>query len=282
MIRTTTQLLAVFCFIFTSCSTDIEINDPALQTKIDGEIFRSSIKSAVIYEDGTLVISGTAGEKSISFSTSATQVGSYKTSQQTVQKIRFKKDQEEFNSKEGETEGTVNITEIHNNEISGNFYFNNLKDEHGNTTSFSDGWFYKIPLENGVIEEEQEEVTQNINPCLLNASLTALVNGSEMITDNHTAEVFGVENVSIIIKATNQEGEISIVFPSNVTTGKYSLTGSGDYSATYTSLNDKSSALSGTLTITNHDTVAKCISGSFEFETRSGVQIAEGIFEFGY
>ncbi|GAA4275544.1 DUF6252 family protein [Aquimarina mytili] len=280
MIRTTTQLLAVFCFIFTSCSTDIEINDPALQTKIDGEIFRSSIKSAVIYEDGTLVISGTAGEKSISFSTSATQVGSYKTSQQTVQKVSFKKDQEEFNSAEGETEGTVTITEIHNNEISGTFFFNNLKDENGNTTNFSDGWFYKIPLENGVTEEEV--IRNNTNPCLLNASLTALVNGSEMITDDHSAEVFGVENVSIIIKATNQEGEISIVFPSNASTGNYSLTGSGDYSATYTALNDKSSARSGTLTITSHDTVTKCISGSFEFETRSGVQISEGLFEFGY
>ncbi len=280
MIKTTT-LLAVFCLIFTSCSTDIEINNPALQAKIDGEIFRSSIKKAIIYEDGTLVISGSADDKSISFTTSATKVGTYKMAQQSVNTVSFKKNQEEFISKEGETDGIVNITEIHNNEISGNFYFNDLKDENGNSMNFSDGWFYRIPLENGVIQEE-EVITQDINPCLLNASLTALVNGTEMITDNHSAEIFGVENVSILIKATNEEGEISIVFPSNITTGNYSLTGSGDYSATYTSSNDKSSALSGALTITSHDAVTKCISGSFEFETRSGVQVSQGIFEFGY
>ncbi|MEW7290086.1 DUF6252 family protein [Aquimarina sp. 2304DJ70-9] len=279
MIKTTT-LLAVFCFIFTSCSTDIEINNPALQAKIDGEVFTSSIKRAVIYEDGTLVISGSADDKSISFTTSATKVGTYKMAQQSVNTVSFKKNQEEFTAKEGETDGTVNITEIHNNEISGNFYFNDLKDDNGNSMNFSDGWFYRIPLENGVIEEEV--ITPEINPCLLNASLTALVNGTEMITDNHSAEIFGVENVSILIKATNEEGEISMVFPSNITTGGYSLTGSGDYSATYTSSNNKSSALSGTLTITSHDAVTKCISGSFDFETRSGVQISQGIFEFGY
>ncbi len=278
MIKTTT-LLAVFCLIFTSCSTDIEINDPALQTKINGEDFRSSIKSAVIYEDGTLVITGTSGDETISFSTSAPKVGSYKMAQQTLQKVSFKKNHEEFTVKEGETEGTVTITSINDYEVSGRFYFNNLKDENGKTMNFSDGWFYKLPLENGVYEEE---VIPEINPCLLNASLTALVNGSEMITDDHSAAIIGVDDSSIRINATNAQGEISIVFLSSITEGNYSLTGSGDYSATYTLGNDKSSTESGTLTISNHDTETKCINGSFEFVTRSGVQVSQGSFEFGY
>ncbi len=279
MIKKITPILAVICLIFTSCTTDIEINNPALQTKIDGEIFKSSTKKAVIYDDGTLVISGSAGEKSISFTTSSTHVGTYKTGQQTVSKISFQKDQTKFISKEGDTEGVVIITEIYNNEISGTFYFKNLKDDYNNTMNFSDGWFYRLPIENGVFEEE---VTEVINPCLLNASLTATVDGDEMITDDHSAALFGIDDTSIIITATNEIEEITIVFSASAVPGQYSLTGSGDYSASYAMNNDKSSVLSGNLTITNHDIETKCISGSFEFETRSGVQISEGFFDFGY
>ncbi|WP_074407190.1 MULTISPECIES: DUF6252 family protein [Aquimarina] len=279
MIKKITPLLAVICLFLTSCSTDIEINTPALQAKIDGELFRSSIKKAVIYEDGTLVISGSSGDKSISFTTTSTNIGTYKTALQTISKVSFQKNQTKFISKDGETEGEVSITEIYNNEISGNFHFKDLKDDNGNPVDFNNGWFYRLPLENGTIEEE---VTQEINPCLLNASLTALVNNTEMITDNHTAKLFGVDDASILITATNETEEVNIVFMANVAPGTYPLTGSGNYSASYEVNNDKSSALSGTLIITSHDIETKCISGSFEFETRSGSQISQGSFDFGY
>lgn len=279
MIKKITLLSTLICLFLISCSTDIEINNPALQAKIDGELFRSSFKKAVIYDDGTLVISGSAGDKSISFTTTSTNIGTYMISQNTIDKISFKKDQIQFVSKNKETEGEVTITEIYNNEISGKFNFKNLKDENGNISNFSDGWFYRLPLENGTIEEE---ATEQINPCLLNASLTAIVNGSEMITDNHTASLYGVDNASILIKATNDNQEITIIFKADVASGEYSLTGSGDFSASYALNNDKSSALSGKLIITNHDTYTKCISGNFEFSTRSSVQVSEGSFEFGY
>ncbi|WP_034247078.1 DUF6252 family protein [Aquimarina atlantica] len=279
MIKKITPLMAVICLFLTSCSTDIEINTPALQAKIDGELFRSSIKKAVIYDDGTLVISGSSGDKSISFTTTSTNVGTYKTALQTISKVSFQKNQTKFISKDGETEGEVSITEIYNNEISGNFHFKDLKDDNGNPVNFNNGWFYRLPLENGTIEEE---VPQEINPCLLNASLTALVNNTEMITDNHTAKLFGVDDASILITATNETEEVNIVFMANVAPGTYPLTGSGNYSASYEVNNDKSSALSGTLIITNHDIETKCISGSFEFETRSGSQISQGSFDFGY
>ncbi len=279
MIRKITPMLAVICLFLTSCTTDIEINDPALQAKIDGELFRSAIKKAVIYEDGTLVISGSADDQSISFSVVSPKTGTYKTAQQAINKASFQASSIEFVSKEGETDGTVEITEISNNEISGNFHFKDLKDEHGNSMNFSDGWFYRLPLENA---SKEEEITEEINSCLLNASLTAMVDGSEMITDDHTADVFGVGDVSILIKATNDTQQIDIIFPSDAVPGTYSLTGSGDYSASYSLNNDKSSVLSGNLIITSHSTETKCISGSFEFSTRSGAQISGGSFEFGY
>ncbi len=280
MIKRITLLIAVVCLTFTSCTTDIEINDPALQAKIDGELFRTSFKKAIIYDDGTLVISGSAGDQSISFTTTSTKVGTYKTSQQTVSKASFQKSQTKFLSKNGETTGQVTITEIYNNEVSGNFNFKNLKDDKGNILNFSDGWFYRLPLENGVVEED--EVIQEINPCLLNASLTAMVNNSEMITDNHTAKLFGVDDASILITASNETEEITVVFLADVAPGEYPLSGSGNYSASYALDKDKSSASSGKLIITEHNIESKCISGSFEFNTRSGVQVSEGIFDFGY
>ncbi len=279
MIRITTLFMAVACLIFSSCSTDVQINNPALQAKVDGELFRTVSKKAMIYDDGTLVISGSEGDKAISFTISSTKMGTYKISQETLSKVSFQKDQTKFVAQQGESTGEVNIIEINNNEISGNFYFKNLKDSNGNSSNFNNGWFYRVPIKEGIIEEV---VTQEINPCLLNASLTAKVNGFEMITDDHSAQLFGVDNASILIKASNFEDEIEIVFPSNVAPGQYSLSGSGDYSATYSKRKDKSSVLSGTLIINEHNTDSKCISGTFEFETRSGAQISEGLFDFGY
>jgi len=121
-----------------------------------------------------------------------------------------------------------------------------------------------------------------MNPCLLNATLTARINGVELITDDHDAIPFGVNNPSILIKATNETEEITIVFPIDVLPGEHSLTGSGDFSATYSFNNDKASAVSGKLTISSHNTETDCISGSFEFITTTDIIVTEGQFDFGY
>ncbi len=282
MIRTITLSLLLYCLIFTSCTTDVEINDPALQAKIGNDLFRSSVKKATLYDDGTLVISGSDGEQTISFTTNSLNTGTYKTSKQSkksISKINYQKQEKTYISKDGESDGQVIITDIIDGEISGNFYFDNLKDENGNAINFRSGWFYRLPVENGTIEEEE---VQEINPCLLNASLTAMADGSEMITDDHSANLFGVDNVSILITAANETQEITIVFPSDAKPGEYALSGSGDYSATYAYEKDKSSAFTGRLIITEHNIETKCISGTFEFETRSDSTISEGRFDFGY
>ncbi|WP_378179011.1 DUF6252 family protein [Aquimarina sp. SS2-1] len=294
MIKKITPLIAVICLLFNSCTTDVEFNTPGLQATIDGKLFRPDIRKAIIHDDGTLVIVGNTGTESISFTTSSTNVGTYRLESQAINKVSFEEDNVKFISEDGISNGQIEITEIHNNQVSGNFYFEDLKGSNGQSKSFRNGWFYKLPIENFVpeVEEEEEEIIINveeeeeeeeeINPCLLNASLTALINGNEMITDDHDAIPFGVNNPSILIKANNEDEEITIVFPIDVTVGTYSLAGSGDFSATYSLYNDKSSAVRGTLTITSHDTESKCISGSFEFATASGVAVTEGRFDYGY
>ncbi len=293
MIKKTTLLLFLICLILSSCTTDIELNSPGLQATIDGKLFRPDIRKAIIHDDGTLVIVGNTGTESISFTTSSTDVGTYRLQQ--INKVSFEKNDIKFISEDGISNGQIVITEIYDNLVSGNFYFENLKSTNGKSMSFQNGWFYRLPIENFVpeieeeeeeiiitVEEEEEEENPEINPCLLNASLTAMINGNEMITDDHDAIPFGVNNPSILIKAGNEDEEITIVFPVNVTAGTYSLAGSGNYSATYSLFNEKASAIAGTLTITSHDTESKCISGGFEFTTTSGVIVTEGLFDYGY
>lgn len=280
MIKKTTLLLAFICLIFNSCTTDIEINSPGLQATIDGKLFRPDIKRALIHDDGTLVILGNTGSQSISFTTSSTEAGTYRIEQQAINTVSFENQETKFISEKGTSNGRIVITEIHDNTVSGNFYFKDLKGSNGKSMSFQNGWFYRLPLENFVPEPAEEE--EEINPCLLNASLTAMINGNSMITDDHDAIPFGVNNPSILIKASNEDEEITIVFPISVEVGQHSLTGSGDYSATYSLYNDKASAVSGRLTITSHDTETQCISGTFEFVTTTGVAVTEGQFEYGY
>ena len=68
----------------------------------------------------------------------------------------------------------------------------------------------------------------------------------------------------------------------NILPREHSLTGSGDFSATYSINNDKTSAVSGKLTIISHDTETNCISGNFEFITTTDTIVTEGQFDFGY
>ena len=294
MIKKITPIMAVICLFFNSCTTDIEINTPGLQATIDGKLYRPDIRQAFIHNNGTLEIVGTTGTESISFTTTSTNIGTYKINQEAINVVSFEENDIKFNSKSGVSNGQVVITEIYNNQVSGNFFFENLVGSNGKSISFQNGWFYRLPIENFVPqpeEEEQEEEQEiiieeeeeeEINPCLLNASLTARIDGNEMIADDHDAIPFGVNNPSILIKANNETEEITIVFPIDVAVGEYPLSGSGEYSATYSLNNDKASAISGTLTITSHDTTLQCISGSFEFTTTSGIVVTEGLFEYGY
>lgn len=276
--------IVTLCLAFTSCTTDIEINTPALQATVDGELFRPDQKKAVIYPDGRLEIIGTNGFESMSFSTSSTDIGTYKSGNKQTNNVLFQLDKKTFQYKEGISIGQVTITSIEDNLVSGTFTFSNLENNDGTPMSFENGIFYRLPLENFVPETPQEDDTPPapINPCLQNAELNALVNGVPITTDTHQAKPFGVNNSSIRITAKNATDEIRIVFPIDAPVGEHDLSSSGFYTAAYSYNNDTSSAISGKLIITDHDTDSKCIAGSFEFATRQGDQITQGTFDYGY
>lgn len=284
MIKKTTLFIAFLSVIFTSCTTDIEVNAPSLQATMEGELFRPGNKQAILHEDGRLEITGTTGNQTISISTYVNSTGTYKVnqgkSQEGIQQINYKKSESNFTLDAGSTEGQITITDIYDDYVSGSFHFYGLKDQEGKSMNIQNGWFYRLPLVNASDLESEEE----INPCLLNASLTAKVNDVDVVTDDHQAVPFGVREPYPAIRITASDGvqDIEIVFSVDATPGTYALSGSGDYSATYSVNNEKSAAISGTLTIIEHNKGTRCLSGTFEYITASGIQVTEGVFDYGY
>ncbi|UZO81517.1 DUF6252 family protein [Aquimarina sp. ERC-38] len=285
MIQKITLFLFTTLLICTSCTEDIEINTPSLQAVVDGDLFHPSDRKAILHEDGLLEITGTTGNQTISISTYINKTGTYQVSTKSakpfIQNINFTQQDISFAIEENTSEGEIIVTDIYDSYVSGSFTFTNLTSENGAAMTISNGWFYMLPI---VYAGDIEEEEFNINPCLLNASLTAKIDGTELITDDHDAKPFGVREPfpSIRITATNGAQDIEIVFSVDAIPGTYDLTGSGDYSATYGNNKEKSAAISGTLTIVEHDKETKCINGIFEYETASGVRVTEGVFDYGY
>ena len=282
--KITLYFIATFV-LFTSCTNDVEINTPALQAVINGDLFDSGSQKAILHEDGLLEITGTSGDQKISISTYIEKTGTYQLSKKSagpdIQNINFTNKDISFSIEQNKSEGEIIIEDLYDNYVSGSFLFNNLISENGKTATISNGWFYMLPI---VYAEDIEKEEFEINPCLLNASLTAKIDGIALVTDDHDAKPFGVREPfpAIRITATNGAQDIEIVFSVDADPGTYDLIGSGDYSATYGNSVEKSAAISGTLTIIDHDKETKCISGTFEYETASGVKVTEGEFDYGY
>ena len=287
MIKKITLFLCTLCVIFQSCTEDIEVNTPALQATMDGHLFRPADRKAILHDDGRLEIFGNSGSQKISISTYVTHTGTYqittKSAPESINQINYTQADQKYGIEEGISEGEIVITDIFDSYVSGHFSFKSLKTASGQTMDVENGWFYMLPIvpASEVISNPDETP---INPCLLNASLSADVDGEAIVSTIHKAEAFGVREPfpSIRITAGNGAETIEIVFAIETDPGTFDLTGSGDYSATYTNSKEKSAAVSGTLTIIEHDKETQCISGTFAYTTASGIVVTNGQFDFGY
>ena len=62
-------------------------------------------------------------------------LGAYKLSQQVINAASFQENDIKFSSKEGISNGQIIITEVFDNQVSGNFIFQDLKSSNGGSTS---------------------------------------------------------------------------------------------------------------------------------------------------
>ncbi len=267
------RLFFVFLLMltFTSCVTDTEINTPALQAAKNDALFKTDLHKAILNTDGSLTITGSSLSEAINITIESNASGSYNLGSSVTNIATFLDNSQNFYTTGTNGEGVIEVTDISDNTISGNFRFRALKNGSEDPINFQKGWFYRLPIENA-------SEPDNNRPCEL-SSITAMIDSHSLTTDTNIAQNLGN---FLLVKGTTPEEEITIFFPINIETGDYPLSTSGNYSATYEVNNDRASAVSGTLSITYHDKENRCITGDFNYVTTTSVNVKNGHFEIGY
>ena len=141
-----------------SCTEDVRFNNPAFQTLKDNNFWRAQVYEAGTQSNGTFIIQGSLGYDQISFQLPTPTVKTYVLGADDVTKATYKntyKGQEaEFSTGTGKGTGEIIVTEYNmvDNTISGTFKFTAINADSGaekQIMHFSEGVFYKIPVEPG-------------------------------------------------------------------------------------------------------------------------------------
>ncbi|MDQ7916268.1 DUF6252 family protein [Mesonia sp. MT50] len=141
-------LLALLSLFMMSCGDDVETNTPSIQGEVEDVFFRSSTSTAAINDDGSVTLTGTSSDETVTLKVSDYEVGTYMIQGNAANEATF----EDFNGVlylTGEDgEGKIEVTRVENGTLSGEFYFNALKNGVGDTINFSKGSFFDVPVTN--------------------------------------------------------------------------------------------------------------------------------------
>ncbi|MDQ6528316.1 DUF6252 family protein [Flavobacterium sp. LHD-85] len=144
--------------LLVSCTEDVRFNNPAFQTLKDNVFWRGQVYSAGIETNGFFIIEGSLGYEQIKFQipepAEKTYVLGVNDDIKAVYKNTYKGEEAEFTTGTGKGSGEIVVTEYNtaDNTISGTFKFtavNTSSDAEKQTMHFSEGVFYKIPIEPG-------------------------------------------------------------------------------------------------------------------------------------
>ncbi|MDT0294101.1 DUF6252 family protein [Mesonia ostreae] len=141
-------LLVLLSLFAMSCGDDIETNSPSIQGEVDDIFFRSNSSSATVNEDGSVTLIGESASEIVTLKISDYEVGTYNIQGNAANEATY----EDYNGVlylTGENgEGKIEVTRINNGTLSGEFYFNALKNGVGDTINFSKGSFFYVPVAN--------------------------------------------------------------------------------------------------------------------------------------
>ncbi len=264
-----TFILVFFvAFAFISCE-DVEKNDRALQVVLNNELYRSADARAQINPDGTLALQGFTDLETLTIRLSNTIPGVYTLGGNSPNRIVF----EDF-------EGSVYTTNIYGNGeviledatgglFSGTFKFNAYR--YGlDTLNGQIGVFYKVPILAGTIDEDPE-VPVSI--------FTAVIDGANF----NATSISSVDSGNfILITGTSGNTTISLSFPNTLTNGNNPI--EGNINALITIDGVEQEAVTGNLSIVNHNTQLNSISGAFSFDTADpdAISVTQGQFNVTY
>jgi len=260
-------LLSFFIVLFFVSCEDNQINEFAMQAKIDNRLYQSTDARAFLNDNGFLVIEGTSQSESLTLSLSRFEEGTFNLGDGSTSTATFVDMDGNIYFTHPNGGGMVTISELNptTRTLSGVFNFNAILPGI-DTIYVSQGVLYNIPYTGGETVIPGEVGT-----------LTAKVNGQPFLAET----VFAMETGnSISITGSTLAATLMLNVPSNVEIGAFSLSEEG-FSATYGDMDGVQATSEGTISIIEHDLIVGSLKGSFSFTTDRS-EITEGQFEIIY
>jgi len=269
---------ALLVLTFTNCNNDDDgpSQDGTMSAEIDGQSWEAE-EVAATYLQSRLVVAGRTPDGQdvvISLDMPQLEENAFELSEETLSAIAYNESANSnsftsngnvFNN-EVEITGQVTVTEINTDDmwVSGTFNATCYRPLSVNTPDsvvITNGQFTKVPY------TDEVPTTDGDN------SLTVNIDGQTWQANSVAGTLISTSGLNTLsVTATDSQGEksVGLVMPPDVTTGTYSLAVFGDYTAQYNpDANTFLGADSGTLTITEHNTTAKIVKGTFSFEATS-------------
>ena len=257
-------LLAVL--LFCSCE-DTEINEIALQAKVDNRFYKSADARAILNDDSTLTIQGTSQREGLTIKLGSLRDGNFSINGGANNYAIYEDLGGNIYTTQPNGDGVVTISELNeiNKTISGTFNFNAILP--GIDTIFvSQGVMYNIPYNDGTITDPNNA-----------GSFTAKVDANPFSPITVIARK--TEN-NIVISASTASTSIVLQLKGDVEPGSFTLPQSG-FKATYRNADGEQTTTEGLIEVSAHNMADKTIKGTFRFTTNRA-QITEGQFEITY
>lgn len=245
-----------------------DVVDPSsvIQGEVDQTLFRSNAEAA-FNNEGELVIQG-SDVNIVTLKTNGDAVGMYEITPNSGNAATFVRDGVSYITSGPDTGGMIEIEEITNAYVTGNFFFEARRNGVGERLNFSKGVFYRIPFSSADAPGDDDVDEDDV--------FEANVNGSNFNPFNISAETTG-GMITIIALSTTGEG-ISIFFPIPVEIGTYVIGEDDDFGGIYLTPNGAEEAVSGEIEITNFSEDNELAAGTFSFTTDEGTTVSNGEF----
>lgn len=193
-------LLTVVSFF--SCSNNVEFNNPAMQAKKDGDVWKAETYRANIDNNGRLRITGSFGYDNLTLLVTSTNLATYELGNTISEAV--------YNDGKGllfstnnipnpdvsvyEPDGKVEIYEYDrdNNYVSGRFNFNAYDITGFKTLNFNQGDFYRVPVTGEPINNTCNDATVQVN------SAETVYTNTGITDPNYTASCTSYKNALLV------------------------------------------------------------------------------------
>jgi len=265
-----------------SCKKEKEPNyatDRTMTAKLDGNLWRAVTPDGSV-KYGSYLISGESkiGHK-INLYLSAVYEGDFilaQTSASHAEYITADDNEGAYTTQNAEgANGVITIKSLNtaNHTATGTFHFKAYKTGSYVTKTISNGEFTDMPY-------------TDLAPDASNNIMTAKTNNNQWVGTNVTAFAFMASN-QLKVSGTDGLETIELIMPANISSGTYIIDNT-QYSGSYVQGVDGFSVVSGSITVSSHNTGTHTLTGSFALETQKisdtsiEVSITEGTFSVVY